>query len=73
MERRKNNLLIGLTFYLENSLLFCFFLLYIYFVTSPGYENKFHALSNHVPNGKKKKHKQKETFFFLLPPFRQYQ
>ena len=57
----------GFNFYLENSLLLPFFLSFfpnsnikrIYypilseeFVTIPGYENKFRAFSNHVPNGK---------------------
>ena len=55
---RKNNLLIGLTFFfLENSLFLSFLALKLRefinrFVTIPGYENKFRALSNHVPNGK---------------------
>ena len=59
---RKNNLLIALTFYLENSLLLSFLALTLRefinrfcleeFVTIPVYENKFRALSNHVPNGK---------------------
>ena len=58
----KNNLLIGLIFYLENSLLLSFLALTLRefinrfcleeFVTIPVYENKFRALSNHVPNGK---------------------
>ena len=59
---RKNNLLIGLTFYLKNSLLLSFLALTLRefinrfclekFVTIPVYENKFRALSNHVPNEK---------------------
>ena len=54
---RNNHLLIGLTFYLENSLFPSFLALklidfFYRFVAIPGYENKFHALSNHVPNGK---------------------
>ena len=54
---RKNNLLIGLTFYFENSLFLSFLDVKLRefinrFVTIPGYENKFRALSNHVPNGK---------------------
>ena len=55
---RKNNLLMGLTFYLENTLFLSFLALKLRefinrFVTTPGYENKFRALlSNHVPNGK---------------------
>ena len=59
---RKNNFLVGLTFYLENSMLLSFLALTLRefinqfcleeFVTIPVYENKFHALSNHVPNGK---------------------
>ena len=59
----KNNLSIGLTFYLENSLLLLSFLALTLrefinrfcleeFVTIPVYENKFRALSNHLPNGK---------------------
>ena len=54
---RKSNRLIGLTFYLENSV--SFFLsskklrVLIYrFVIIPGYENKFQSLSKHVQNGK---------------------
>ena len=55
--RKGTNLFIGLTFYLENSLLLSFLALKLRefinrFVTIPSYENKFHALSNHVPNGK---------------------
>ena len=54
---RKNNILIGLTFYFENSLFLSFLALKLRefnkrFVTIPGYENKFRALNNHVPNGK---------------------
>ena len=52
---RKNNLLIGLTCYLENSSLSFLALKlreFIRFVTIPGYENKYRALSNHVPNAK---------------------
>ena len=59
---RKNNLLISLTFDLENSLLPSFLALTLRefinrfcleeFVTIPVYENKFRALSNHVPNEK---------------------
>ena len=52
---RKTNLLIGLTFYLKNSSLSFLALKlreFIRFVTIPGYENKFRALSNHVLNGK---------------------
>ena len=58
---RQINLLIGLTFYLENSLLPSFLALtlrefvnrfcLVEFVTIPVYENKFRALSKHVPNG----------------------
>ena len=82
---KEEQLLIGLTFYFENSLLLSFFLSFkikrIYckilseeFVTIPGYENKFRALSNHVPNGKlkkrnkkekKKKKKKEEKLFFV--------
>ena len=52
---RKNNLLIGLTCYLENSSLSLLALKlseFIRFVTIPGCENKFRTLINHVPNGK---------------------
>ena len=54
---RKNNLLIGLTFYLENSLFLSYLALKLRefinrFVTIPGFENKFRVLSKHVPNGK---------------------
>ena len=54
---RKNNLLIGLTFYLENSLFLSFLALKLRefinrFLTVPGFENKFHALNYHVLNGK---------------------
>ena len=52
---KKNNLLICLTFYLENSLFVSFLALKLRefinrSVTIPGYENKFCAHSN-VPNG----------------------
>ena len=48
---RKNNLLIGLTFYLENSLFLSFLALkskeFINrFVTIPGYENNIRSLNN---------------------------
>ena len=59
---RKNNLLIGLSFYLANTLFLSFLALKLRefinrIVTIPGYENKLRTLSNHVPNGKLKKNK----------------
>ena len=57
---RKNNLLIGFNFLFEEFFV-SFFLssniktLRVFinrFITIPGYESKFRARSNHVPNGK---------------------
>ena len=52
----KNSLFRGLTLYSENSLFLSFLALKLTefinrFCNYSGYENKFCALSNHVPNG----------------------
>ena len=79
---RKNNLLIGLTFYLENSLLLSFLALTLRefinrfcleeFVTIPVYENKFCALMENKKQKKqtkKKKKKHSKTVFCSPSPF----
>ena len=76
---RKNNLLIGLTFNLENSLFLSFLALKLTefinrFVTIQGYENKFRAMkknSVHLVTMCQMESKKTKTklLFFLLPLF----